>query len=118
MAGNAEKVPAAYNDADRTNKCFVLNALRNFESHLGYEAFQAQNWTTCEKCDAGNQRHEQYLVPLRGVVVEEERLQKGEKVLRVRSQQYAGAVAWSRSGRKPQENCTNAMARMVRSTPS
>ena len=61
---DADWVFAAYNDPSGVNRRFILNALDAANSHLGYEAFNARDWTVEGEWDAIQGRHVQYLVPL------------------------------------------------------
>ncbi|KAK7913863.1 hypothetical protein PG985_011566 [Apiospora marii] len=60
---DAERVCAAYNDPDGVNERFILNALDNANAHLGYQEFDARDWTVEGHWDAERRRHVQYLVP-------------------------------------------------------
>jgi EasF-like predicted methyltransferase len=82
LDGNTDgaSVWSAYNDQAGDNRRFVHNALRHANQHLGYTAFYPRDWTVQGEWDAEEGCHNQYLVPLKDLEFEGNRLIKGEKV--------------------------------------
>jgi EasF-like predicted methyltransferase len=82
LDGNVDgaSVWSAYNDQAGDNRRFILNALRHANQHLGYTAFHPREWTVQGEWDAESGCHNQYLVPLKDLDIEGNRLIKGERV--------------------------------------
>lgn len=83
LDGNTEgaTVWSAYNDFAGDNRRFVMNALAHANHDLGYEAFHPCKWTVEGVWDATSKCHNQYVVPLKDVVFEGTRLQKGGRIM-------------------------------------
>ncbi|KAI2615343.1 histidine-specific methyltransferase [Hypoxylon sp. NC1633] len=97
---NQDKAYAAYNDEGGVNRRFILNALDNANSHLGYKAFDQTDWSVRGEWDADRGRHIQYLIPLRDVQFEGLLLYRGERILVVYSHKYCEkdkSQLWERS---------------------
>lgn len=97
-----ENVYHAYNDCGGANRRFVLNALDHANKLLGQRKFNVADWTSRGVWDAGNGRHDQYLVSTKDVRFEEDVVvPAGEKVFVVSSYKYDDldkAELWSSSG--------------------
>ena len=97
-----DNVYHAYNDQGGSNRRFILNALDHANKQLGQQKFNVADWTSRGVWDAGNGRHDQYLVPKKDVRFEKDVVVRaGEKVFVVSSHKYNDlerAKLWSRSG--------------------
>jgi EasF-like predicted methyltransferase len=71
----------AYNDFAGDNRRFVMNALSHANHDLGCEAFRLSEWTVEGVWDAVDKCHNQYVVPLKDVILEGTFLRKGERIL-------------------------------------
>lgn len=108
---DGDKVWGAYNDKSGANRRFILNTLDHANEQLGYKAFNSEDWVVKGKWDANGGRHGQYLVPLRDVMFENDKVGKGEEVLVVYSYKYDQAEEarlWDTSGLKETRRYMNA----------
>lgn len=71
----------AYNDFAEDNCRFVMNALSHANYDLGFEAFRPSEWTVEGVWDAVDKCHNQYVVPLKDVILEGTFLRKGERIM-------------------------------------
>jgi uncharacterized SAM-dependent methyltransferase len=78
----------AYNDSGGVTREFELNALRNANNILGYEAFREEDWDYIGEYDAVKGCHEASFVPLRDIAVCGVKFKRGEKILIERSYKY------------------------------
>lgn len=91
----------AYNDFAGDNRRFVMNALSHANHDLGYEAFRLPEWTVEGVWDARGKCHNQYVVPLKDMIFEGTRLQKGERIMVCQSYKWDHVERkhlWERSG--------------------
>ncbi|EXJ58880.1 hypothetical protein A1O7_06310 [Cladophialophora yegresii CBS 114405] len=84
----AERVWAAYNDAEGRNDSFIRNALDHANQILGKRIFHQDEWDRQGQWNDELGRHEQYLVPRKDVWFEDRCLKAGEKIFVVASHKY------------------------------
>ena len=83
------KVSLAYNDASGKNAGFIANAMKHANSVLGYTMFRQDDWYVQGEWNTVSGSHDQFLIPLRDVVLfDGVSVKAGEKILVVQSYKY------------------------------
>ncbi|THV94890.1 hypothetical protein D6D27_03546 [Aureobasidium pullulans] len=85
---DGDKVWHAYNDDKGCNYRFISNILQNANRCLEYDAFNPEEWTVRGQWNKEKSRHDQFLVPVRDVVVDGVKLKKGEGLFVVSSHKF------------------------------
>lgn len=98
---SGDRIRRAYCDPYGLNAQFMLNALDNANTVLGYEAFKMKDWTVRGLWDDQTECHDQYLVPLENQMFEGICLKAGEMVHITSSYKYDDgqkAQLWKKAG--------------------
>ena len=96
-----DTVYAAYNDKEGVTRKFYENGLLNANRILGYEAFDLKQWDIIGEFRDVEGRHEAFIVPRQGVVIEGATCRKGEKIRIEDAYKYSDAQAfqlWEKAG--------------------
>lgn len=83
------RVYHAYNDSQNVTHDFILNGLTHANKLMGSELFKLDEWEVIGEFDIQAGRHHAFVAPLKDVVVEDIKINKGERIRIEESYKYS-----------------------------
>lgn len=83
------RVYHAYNDSQNVTHDFILNGLAHANKLMGGEVFKLHEWKVIGEFDAEAGRHHAFVVPLKDVVVDNVKINQGERIRIEESYKYS-----------------------------